>query len=119
MFTRSFIYNDNLALKKTVESIDTYFTKNFVATDVKHYSAETDSDSVVESEIDEEVQKDAYKNMYAWWLRMVDENHALVSENAFLIDFKDKSEEKVHVLDKLVAEKEDRIKEISVELERI
>ena len=43
---------------------------------------------------------------------MVDENCALVSENAFLIDFKDKSEEKMQVLKRLVAKKKDRIKEI-------
>ena len=49
---------------------------------------------------------------------VVDENCALVSENAFLIDFKDKSEEKVQVLERLVAKKKDRIKEIFSELER-
>ena len=47
----------------------------------------------------------------------VDENHALVSENAFLIDLKDKSKKKVQVLETLVAKKKDRIKDISAELE--
>ena len=56
--------------------------------------------------------------MYVQWLRVVDENYGLVSKNAFLIDFKDKSEEKVHVLERFVAKKEDRIKEISAKLER-
>ena len=51
--------------------------------------------------------------MYAQWLTVVDENRALVSENASLIDFKDKSKKKVQVLEKLVAKKEDKIKEIS------
>ena len=49
---------------------------------------------------------------------VVDENCALVSQNAFLIDFKDKSEEKMQVLKRLVAKKKDRIKEIFSELER-
>ena len=49
---------------------------------------------------------------------MVDENHALVSEHAFLIDFKDKSEEKVQVLEWLITEKENRIEELYAELER-
>ena len=56
--------------------------------------------------------------MYAQWLRVVDENRALVSENTFLIDFKDKSKKKVQVLEMLVAEKDDRIKEIHADLER-
>ena len=42
----------------------------------------------------------------------------MVNENAFLIDLKDKFEKKLQVLETLVAEKEDRIKEISAELER-
>ena len=50
---------------------------------------------------------------------MCDENCAFVSENAFLIDFKDKYEKKMQVLETLVAEKEDRINEISTEIERI
>ena len=56
--------------------------------------------------------------MYAQWLKVVAENHALVRENTFLIELKDKSKEKVQVLKQLVAEKEDRIKEISTKLEQ-
>ena len=80
MFIRSLIYNDNLAIRKTTESVVTDFTKNFVAIDSKDCSAETDSDSVAESETDEEAPQDTYENMYAQWLRVCDENHALVSE---------------------------------------
>ena len=68
----------------------TDFTDNSVATETKDYSAETYSDSVAEFEIDEKAQQDAYENMYAQWLRACDENCVLVSENAFLIDLKDK-----------------------------
>ena len=50
---------------------------------------------------------------------MCDENHALVSENAFLIDLKDKSEKKVQILETLVVEKEDRVKEISLSLKEL
>ena len=57
--------------------------------------------------------------MYAQWLRVCDENCSMVSEYAFCDDFKDKSEKKMQVLETLVTEKEDRIKEMSVELERI
>ena len=96
----------------------TKFTENFVVTDTKHCSIETDSDNFVEFETNEKAQQDAYKNMYAQWLRVVDENHALVSENAFLINFKDKSKEKVQVLKRFVVEKGDGIKDISTELER-
>ena len=53
-FTGSLIYNDNLAVWKTTESIVTNFTENSIATDVKRFSAEKDLDSVAKFEIDEE-----------------------------------------------------------------
>ena len=37
-FTSSSIYTDNLAIRKTVESVVTDFTENSVATDAKHNS---------------------------------------------------------------------------------
>ena len=73
----------------------TDFTENSVVTDAKHSSPGTNSDSGEEFEIDEEARKDAYENMYAQWLRVCDENRALVSENVFLIDLKDKFAKKV------------------------
>ena len=61
----SLIYNDNLTVRKTAKSIMTKFIENFVMTNTKHCSPETDSDSVAKFEIDEKVRQDAYKNMYA------------------------------------------------------
>ena len=94
-FIGSLIYNNNSAVRKTAESIMTDFIENFVATEAKYCSAKIDSDSVSKSETNEEAQQYAYENMYAQWLRVVDENRALVSENAFLIDSKYKSKNKV------------------------
>ena len=51
----------------------TDFTKNFVETNTKHCSAETDSDNIVESETDKEPRQDPYENMNAQWLRVFDE----------------------------------------------
>ena len=117
--TSSLIYTDNMVVKKTTESIVTDLIEKFVATYENYGNTGIDSYSDEESEVDEEAWQDAYKNMYAQWLRVCDENCAFVSENAFLIDFKDKYEKKMQVLETLVAEKEDRIKEISTEIERI
>ena len=104
-------------MRKAAESVVTDLTKKSVAINENYSNAGNDSDSGAESKTDEKPRQDAYENMYAQWLRVVDENRALVSENAFLIDFNDKYEKKVQVLERLVAEKENRIKEISAELE--
>ena len=117
-FTSFFNYNDNLALRKATKSVVTDLTKKFVATDENCNNAGNNSDNGVESKTDEEPRRDAYENIYGQWLRVCDENHALISENAFLIDLKDKSEKKMQVLETLVTKKEDRIKELSFELER-
>ena len=53
------------------------------------------SNNYEEFEVDEGARQDAYENMYAQWLRVCDENHALVSENSFHIDLKDKYGKKV------------------------
>ena len=70
-------------------------SNSHISIEAKQCSVELDSDSGAEFETDGEARQDAYRNMYAQWLRVVDENCALVSENAFLIDLKDKSEKKV------------------------
>ena len=62
--TRYLIYNDNLAIRKTNESIVTDFTKSSVTTYTKHWSVETDLHSGVESETDEEAQQESYENTY-------------------------------------------------------
>ena len=92
MFINSFIYSDNLAVSKNTESIVIDAIENSFATDAKHCSAKTNSDSDVEFETNEEAWQDVCENMYTQWLRVCDENHHLVSKNAFLIDLKDKSE---------------------------
>ena len=57
MFIEFLIYNDNLVTRKIAKSVVTNFTENFVVINTKRCSAETISDSGVESEIDEEAQQ--------------------------------------------------------------
>ena len=94
------------------------FTENFVVIDEKHNIVEIDYDSGEESKAAEKAYQDAYKYMYAQWWKVCNENRALVNENAFLMDFKDKFEKKIHVLERQVAKMEDRIKESSAKLDR-
>ena len=54
VFIGSLIYNDNLAIRKIIESIVIEFIENSVMTDAKHYSTKTDSDNGAKFEIDEE-----------------------------------------------------------------
>ena len=50
-FTRSLIYNDNLAVRKTPESVEIDFPKNSATIDTKHCSAKTYSNCGVEPKI--------------------------------------------------------------------
>ena len=64
-FIGSLVYNDNLAIRKTTESVVTDFFENSIATDTKYYSVEIDLDSSAEFETDEKARQDTYENMYA------------------------------------------------------
>ena len=81
----------------------------------KDHDIDSDSD---ESELNEESIRASYENMYSQWIRVVDQNRSLEGRISALIQYKENSEIKVQKLETLLTEKEAKLKEVSVELER-
>ena len=109
---------DKLLVQEKAKSAATDSSTKSVTTDEEHDSTKSDSDSGEDSEIDEEAHQDAYENMYAQCLRVCNENCALVSKNSTLVYFKVKAKDKFDVLEALIAEEEEKIKEFSAKFER-
>ena len=77
-----------------------------------------ESDCGDESEKDNESPHEAYKKMYAQWLKVCDSNRALNGEIHVLRDLNVKVEGKIYELELLLAEKTETLKTVTVELER-
>ena len=71
-----------------------------------------------ESENDDVFLQEAYKKKYTQWLKVYATNHSLGSENQELRDLKNKAEGKVQQLEALVAKKDEKLKSVTIELER-
>lgn len=54
--------------------------------------------------------------MYSQWLRLCDENRSLVNEKVGVLDLKNKAEKRLREFEVLVAEKNEKIEEISTKL---
>ena len=78
----------------------------------------SDSNSGYESENDDESLQDAYEKMYSQWLKVCATNRALSDEIQKLHNLKVKVEDKVLQLEALLAEKDENLKFVAIELER-
>ena len=68
-------------------------------------------------EYDDECLQEAYEKMYTQWLKVFATNWALGSENQDLHNLKNKAEGKVLQLEALIAEKDEKLKSVAIELE--
>ena len=77
----------------------------------------SESDCGDESEKDDESLHEAYKKMYAQWLKVCTSNRALNGEIHVLRDLNEKVEGKISKLEVLLVEKSKTLKTITSELE--
>ncbi|PON99959.1 hypothetical protein TorRG33x02_043770, partial [Trema orientale] len=117
-FGVSLVSDDVCSLQKSAGHVATQsMQRSSVATSGTQKDHDTDSDSD-ESELNEESIRASYENIYSQWIRVVDQNRSLEGRISALIQYKENSEIKVQKLETLLTEKEAKLKEVSVELER-
>ena len=79
----------------------------------------SDSESNGASNFNDDTLQEAYQQTYSQWLKVRKENQYLISHVDTLVISNETLECKVQVMGTLVAEKESKLKEVSLELERI
>lgn len=97
------------------------YYNNFITYVIKEeHETKNKSDAKFEECEGSKSLEESYQNMYSQWLRVCYENWSLVSKNITLIDLiqREKSKFQVQELLSTIVERDKKIREISIELER-